>query len=65
MALGDQFPGGTAVVVSHQDPVQALRLVLTGRPLGTLPEDKPGHGTILTLEPGDPWAESGRWDPGY
>lgn len=59
--LGSQHPGGRAVVVSHQDPVQALRLHLTGRPLSLLARNKPGHGTVLTLEP--EWVETGRWDP--
>jgi len=60
--LGAIYPGGAAVLVSHQDPVQAARLHLTGRPLGALPTDKPHHGTVLTLKPGEPWVEIERWD---
>jgi broad specificity phosphatase PhoE len=59
--LGIEFPGGHAAVVSHQDPVQALRLHLTGRSLARLGRDKPGHGTVLTLRP--EWVETERWDP--
>lgn len=42
-------PGGAVVVVSHQDPIQALRLVLTGRDLATLNSDKPSHACIITI----------------
>ncbi len=55
--------GGDVVVVGHQDPLQAVRLFLTGRDLTELHTDKPGHGTVVTLEPGVPWRERGRWDP--
>jgi len=61
--LGATYPGGTAVLVSHQDPVQAIRLHLTGRPLSDLPTGKPHHGTVLTLKAGEPWTEIARWDP--
>jgi broad specificity phosphatase PhoE len=61
--LGTRYPGRAGVIVGHQDPVQALRLALTGRPLSHLPRDKPAHGTVVTLEPGDPWREISRWDP--
>ena len=61
--LGATCPGGAAVLVSHQDPVQAIRLHLTGRPLGELPTDKPDHGTVLTLRADEPWTEIDRWDP--
>lgn len=61
--LGAAHPGATAVVVSHQDPVQAARLVLTGRPLHELAIDKPSHGTVVTLAAGNPWIEVARWDP--
>jgi len=61
--LGSDYPGGIAALVSHQDPVQAVRLTLTGRSLSDLPLDKPRHGTVFTLEAGDPWIQTGRWDP--
>ena len=34
--LGEQHPGAAAVLVSHQDPVQAARLLLTGGDLADL-----------------------------
>ena len=61
--LGRSHPGSRAVLVSHQDPIQAARLRLTGQPLSSLPVDKPGHGSVLTLEPGTPWSLAARWDP--
>ena len=59
----DGAPGGEVVVVGHQDPLQAGRLALTGQPLNRLFRDRPGHGTVITLRPGDPWTEIRRWDP--
>lgn len=61
--LGATHPGGAAVLVSHQDPVQAIRLHLTGRALSDLPSGKPDHGTVLSLTAGEPWTEIDRWDP--
>ena len=57
VAINRRHPVGEVVVVGHQDPTQAARLVLTGRRLATLHEDKPGHGTSITLRPGEPWVE--------
>jgi broad specificity phosphatase PhoE len=56
---------GPLVVVSHQDPIQAARLALTGRPLDDLQVDKPGHAAIVTLEvsSGGPWRELELWAP--
>lgn len=54
---------GDIVVVSHQDPVQAARLSLTGRDLADLHSDKPRHGTVITLRPGNPWKELTVWSP--
>jgi broad specificity phosphatase PhoE len=58
--------GGEVVVVSHQDPVQAARLALTGRNLTELNEDKPAHAELVTLhravEEGA-WVEQARWRP--
>lgn len=54
---------GDVVVVSHQDPVQAARLSLTGRDLATQHTDKPMHGTVITLRPGTPWTELTVWSP--
>ncbi|HEX9977513.1 MAG TPA: histidine phosphatase family protein, partial [Acidimicrobiia bacterium] len=53
-----------AIVVSHQDPVQALRFALTGRDLRALGVDRPGHAAVVTLDRWDGrWAESGIWSP--
>ena len=54
---------GDVVVVSHQDPVQAARLSLTGRDLSNQHVDKPRHGTVITLKPGTPWTEVTEWAP--
>ncbi|HUG74535.1 MAG TPA: histidine phosphatase family protein [Acidimicrobiia bacterium] len=57
-------PGGIAVAVSHQDPVQALRLHLRGLPLDRLPDGPPPLASVTSLEPGDPsWTEVSRWAP--
>lgn len=62
--LAAHHPGAEAVIVSHQDPIQAARLELTGRPLSALQEQKPGHGSILTMtRRRDGWAEIGYWEP--
>jgi broad specificity phosphatase PhoE len=61
--LGEQHPGAAAVLVSHQDPVQAARLLLTGGDLGDLHRSKPGHAAVLTLSPGHPWREIACWEP--
>jgi broad specificity phosphatase PhoE len=54
---------GDVVVVSHQDPVQAARLSVTGGDLAGQHVDKPQHGTVVTLKPGNPWAEVAVWSP--
>jgi broad specificity phosphatase PhoE len=54
---------GDVVVVSHQDPVQAARLSLTGSDLADQHRDKPGHCTVITLKPGNPWQEIAEWTP--
>jgi broad specificity phosphatase PhoE len=54
---------GDVVIVSHQDPVQAARLSLTGRDLARQQLDKPQHGTVITLKPGNPWTELTAWTP--
>ncbi|MPZ53008.1 MAG: histidine phosphatase family protein [Acidimicrobiia bacterium] len=62
--LDEQYPHGEVVVVTHQDPLQAARLQLTGRPLKELATDKPGHGSVISLRPGSPWVEYSVWSPG-
>lgn len=55
---------GPLVVVSHQDPIQAGRLALTGKPLSSLQNDKPGHASVITLEFDDGrWRELELWEP--
>jgi broad specificity phosphatase PhoE len=56
---------GALVVVSHQDPIQAARLALTGRPLVDLHLDKPGHAAIVTLHDTGrtDWTELEMWAP--
>lgn len=51
---------GDVVVVSHQDPIQAARLALTGRPLSELWDDKPLHGAVVSIVGG---TETGSWAP--
>ncbi len=55
--------GSSLVVVSHQDPIQAGRLALVGRPLTELQRHKPGHCDVITLEAGRPWRELAHWQP--
>lgn len=62
--LNDRYRDGDVVLVSHQDPVQAVRLLLTGRSLSDQHHEKPEHATVITLEPGTPWTELARYDPG-
>jgi broad specificity phosphatase PhoE len=54
---------GDVVVIGHQDPLQAARLRLTGKPAAAQHQDKPGHCSVITLEQGDPWREVGHWRP--
>ncbi|HEY7704831.1 MAG TPA: histidine phosphatase family protein [Acidimicrobiia bacterium] len=54
---------GELVVVSHQDPLQAALLFLTGASLADLRVDPPGHAEIITLAPGPIWQLVGRWRP--
>lgn len=54
---------GDVVIVSHQDPVQAALLLLTGGTLATQHVDKPMHATVYTLKPGTPWTLETRYDP--
>lgn len=57
--------GGPLVFVSHQDPIQAARLRLIGRPLEALNIDKPLHAGVVELLPRDatPWTELAVWAP--
>ena len=55
--------GGDVVIVGHQDPLQAARLLLTGQSLDRQHQDKPAHGSVITLSPDDPWREVEHWRP--
>jgi broad specificity phosphatase PhoE len=63
LRLHERHVEGDVVVVSHQDPVQAARLAITGRPLETQHEDKPQHCSVITLRPGSQWHELTAWAP--
>ena len=56
---------GPLIFVSHQDPIQAARLALTGRPLAELNTDKPLHAGVVELEPRRAalWVECAIWAP--
>jgi broad specificity phosphatase PhoE len=56
---------GPLVFVSHQDPIQAARLQLTGRPLEALNTEKPAHAAAVELLPrgAEPWSELAVWAP--
>jgi len=52
------------VVVGHQDPTQAARLLLTRRSLSELLLDPPEHASITTLvNNSGPWVEHAVWAP--
>ena len=65
--VNDAIDGGhtTIVVVGHQDPTQALRLGLVGRPLAELSHDPPGHASAITIgrDHGGPFVEISEWNP--
>lgn len=69
--LAGRPAGQEVAVVSHQDPLQAARLSLTGRPLEGFWDEKPEHAEIITLVPpdeeglqaGEPWQETARITP--
>ena len=54
---------GEVALVGHQDPLQAGRLRLTGKPLNRLFIDRPRHCTVITLRPESAWTEVGNWSP--
>ncbi len=67
--LGADHPGAIAAVVSHQDPIHALRLSLTrstdpGATFAAFHTGKPTHASVITLEPaGTVWVETATWAP--
>jgi broad specificity phosphatase PhoE len=56
---------GPLIFVSHQDPIQAARLTLTGRPLSGLNRDKPMHAESIefTRTGTKRWVERASWAP--
>lgn len=62
--LDQEHPHGDVVIVSHQDPIQAARLHLTGDGLEALHDGRPSHGAVITLRPGQTWREETSWEPG-
>lgn len=59
---------GPVVFVSHQDPIQAARLSLTGRPLSGFQQNKPRHAEVIELAVPAPrddgaWVEQSSWAP--
>ncbi|MFQ5522708.1 MAG: histidine phosphatase family protein [Acidimicrobiia bacterium] len=62
-AIDEAHPHGDAIIVSHQDPIQAGRLRLLGSPLDTFSQGKPSPGTVITLRPGTSWREETVWSP--
>lgn len=61
--LDAEHPHGDVVVVSHQDPIRAGRLRLTGSDVSGLHDDTLAHGSVVTLRPGVTWVEETVWDP--
>lgn len=62
--LDEEHPHGDIVIVSHQDPIQAARLLLTGSDLSGLHDGKPSGASVVTLRPGVTWVEETVWKPG-
>ncbi len=58
-----RHPDHDVAVVGHQDPVQAGRLLLTGRGFDGQHDDKPRHASVISLRPGEPWRELEHWSP--
>ena len=62
--LDEVHPHGDVIVVSHQDAIQAARILLTGDDLSSFHDDRPGDGTVISLRPGPAWREETTWEPG-
>ncbi len=61
----DEMFGGDIAFVSHEDPIHAALLALTGSVPARFHHEKPLHSSVTTLERhGDRWAELARWAPG-
>ncbi|MFV1969407.1 MAG: histidine phosphatase family protein [Acidimicrobiia bacterium] len=66
-AISDSLSRGLRhiAIVSHQDPLQAIRLALTGRDLSDLRIDPLDHAEVITLsrDRDGSWTETSRWSP--
>lgn len=62
--LDNEHPHGDVIIVSHQDVIQAARLVLTGADLASLHDEPPSSGSVISLRPGPAWREETSWSPG-
>ena len=63
-AWGNRHPGAVAAVVSHQDPIHALRRSLCRRGFADFHADKPTHASVVTLQPSaGAWTEIAFWTP--
>lgn len=62
-ALADRHPEQEVVVVSHQDPIQAARLQMTGQDLGRLHHNKPRHCEVISLSRSEGWRQASRVAP--
>lgn len=61
--VADRHPEQEIVVVSHQDPIQAARLQMTGQDLGRLHHDKPRHCEVISLSRSEGWRQASRIAP--
>ncbi len=61
--LDDLYPHGELVVVTHQAPVQAAILGLSGTPLSSFWDGRPGHASVTTLKGGPGWGVETAWEP--
>lgn len=61
--LDEQHPHGDVIMVTHESPMHAAHLTLTGSPLDGFSSDKPGYGAVITLRPGTSWKTETTWEP--
>lgn len=61
--LDETHPHGDLVIVTHQAPIRAGILKLTGTELGSFWDDKPVHTSVTTLRSGLPWQVETVWAP--
>lgn len=61
--LHESHPHGDIVVVSHQAPIRAAALRLTGADLRTFWDEKPAHTSVTTLRTNPGWDIETVWAP--